>query len=273
MSTRINQTKAPRTSIRNATEEDYEAISDVVVDAFVHDPVYNYFGSLKEFMPKDKNTKEKENLRKWSKFLLSLCVLSGGRVVVMVEHSVEGEGEDEDGEGRNEGERKERERIVGFAEWLPPNKRPALWHVRTMFKAGIVGMVRAWGMSGLLRCGFEWLDGTERTMLKAFRKRELGNPDATWYLFQIAVIQECQGKGYMSKLIREGFDNAPGATFTLDATTASSRDKYAHVGFEVVGVVPLGRGKSNSKGLEAKGESAVGVDAYSMIKLPNGGSR
>lgn len=45
------------------------------------------------------------------------------------------------------------------------------------------------------RCGFEWQDGTEKTMLKAFRKRNLGSPEATWYLFQVAIIPECQGKG------------------------------------------------------------------------------
>lgn len=112
----------------------------------------------------------------------------------------------------------ESERIVGVAFWLLPNKRVALWHVRTMVKAGIIGMLRVWGLNGLLvgccsyirlirciyrfsyfaslqRCGFEWLDGTEQTMLKGFRKRGLGNPDTTWYLQQIAVIPECQGKG------------------------------------------------------------------------------
>jgi hypothetical protein len=37
----------------------------------------------------------------------------------------------------------------------------------------------------------------------------------------------------MSELIREASGIAPDAVFTLDATTAGSRDKYAHIGFEV----------------------------------------
>lgn len=37
----------------------------------------------------------------------------------------------------------------------------------------------------------------------------------------------------MSKLIQEVLDYAPDTVLTLDATTAGSRDKYMHVGFEV----------------------------------------
>lgn len=33
--------------------------------------------------------------------------------------------------------------------------------------------------------------------------------------------------------MREGFDHAPNEIFTLHATSADARDKYAHVGYEV----------------------------------------
>ncbi len=36
------------TSIRLVKEEDFDRITEVVAEAFVHDPVYNYFASLKE---------------------------------------------------------------------------------------------------------------------------------------------------------------------------------------------------------------------------------
>jgi hypothetical protein len=37
-----------RTSIRLATEADFDGVVDVVWQAFLDDPVYNYFGSLRE---------------------------------------------------------------------------------------------------------------------------------------------------------------------------------------------------------------------------------
>jgi hypothetical protein len=37
-----------RTSVRLATEKDYDRIVDVAAEAFLQDPVYNYFASLKE---------------------------------------------------------------------------------------------------------------------------------------------------------------------------------------------------------------------------------
>lgn len=88
-------------------------------------------------------------------------------------------------------------------------------------------------------------------MAKGFRKKDIKrDPEASWYLQLTAIAPECQGKGglepwfgsymvntslegYMSKLIREAYEYAPNEMFTLEATTAASRDKYAHVGFEV----------------------------------------
>ena len=39
--------------------------------------------------------------------------------------------------------------------------------------------------------------------------------------------------GYMSKIMREGFANAPGEIFGLESTTAKSQAQYAHLGYEV----------------------------------------
>jgi len=40
--------------------------------------------------------------------------------------------------------------------------------------------------------------------------------------------------GLMSSLVREAFANtSPSAKFTLDATTAASRDRYLRLGYEV----------------------------------------
>lgn len=152
------------TSIRLVKEEDFDRVTEIVAEAFLHDPVYSYFASLREvsrwkcfstrtplnfalffqqLIPKDGESKEKENLRKWGRFLLLSCLASGGRVTVIVEHA--------------DSPSETSERVVGFANWFPPNKRLALWHVRTLFKAGLVGMLRAWGLSGLIvGCHLLW---------------------------------------------------------------------------------------------------------------------
>lgn len=146
------------TSMRLATtKEDFDRITEVVVEAFIHNPVYNYFASLKEvrpflrvfltcysfymyqLIPKDRDTKEKKNLKKWARFMLNLCIALDGRMVVLEEHN---DSLDEKSESQR--------RIVAFAQWLPPNKQLALWQVRVMYKAGIIGMIRRWGFAGLL---------------------------------------------------------------------------------------------------------------------------
>ncbi|KAJ3569016.1 hypothetical protein NP233_g5324 [Leucocoprinus birnbaumii] len=242
--------------IRVAREDDYEEVSDVIVESFLHDPLYNYYAALKDFIPRDRGTKEKDNLRRWSSYLLNLCNLAGGRVTVLVEHSGEKE-----------------ERIVGVAEWLPPYCRPGFWDFKLMLKAGLIGMIRAWGITGLMRSGFEWLDdGSEQKMLKEFRQQGYGNAEEAWYLLQIAVRPECQGRvvqGYMSKLLQEAFEHAPNAVFTTDATSAKARDRYKHFGYEVVGVLTVGKGKCDTQGLEAKGDDAAGVNSYSLVRMPS----
>lgn len=39
---------AASASVRVATKEDFDRVTEVVTEAFVHDPVFSYFASLKE---------------------------------------------------------------------------------------------------------------------------------------------------------------------------------------------------------------------------------
>lgn len=82
--------------------------------------------------------------------------------------------------------------------------------------------------------------------------------DDTWYLQMVGTDPEYQGRGVfstfepnqmvfhvnphinissifeglMSLLVRDAFAYDPQSTFTLEATTAKSRDQYKHLGFE-----------------------------------------
>lgn len=69
----------------------------------------------------------------------------------------------------------------------------------------------------------------------AFKNRPTkGGADATWYMTMVMVHPDHEGRGYCSLLTRETFEvGGPGACFTLDASTAKSRDQYLHIGFEV----------------------------------------
>lgn len=67
-------------------------------------------------------------------------------MTVLVEHSSESSSR-----SHSEG------RIVGMAQWLPPNKRLALWHIKTLYNSGIVGMLKEWGLSGLLVSRFQFI--------------------------------------------------------------------------------------------------------------------
>lgn len=85
--------------------------------------------------------------------------------------------------------------------------------------------------------------------------------------------------------MREAYAHSPSTVFTLEATTAKSRDRYQHLGFEVrcprktynpdvsiahiqlLAPIKLGVGKVNAEGLSSSGEDAVGVECYSMANV------
>ncbi|KAJ6554908.1 hypothetical protein DFH09DRAFT_1085176 [Mycena vulgaris] len=65
-------------------------------------------------------------------------------------------------------------------------------------------------------------------------------------------------EGYMTMLLREGFQHAPDTVFVLEATTPRSRDIYMHFGFEVVGEVTVGKGAVDAQGIRTSGMAAIG---------------
>ena len=95
-------------------------------------------------------------------------------------------------------------------------------------------------------------------------------------------------QGIMSLMVREGFEHAPNAIYTLEGTTTKSRDQYVHLGFEVsiitsfcyipencnsffrsknLSPIKFGKGKADSTGVAASGKDAVGVELFGMAKV------
>lgn len=111
----------------------------------------------------------------------------------------------------------------------------------------------------------------------------------SWYLVMTGTDTSHQGRGCLSLLVREAFAHAPNDIFTLEATSAKSRDQYIHLGYEVCLLISsdylkpcvrrsliilqqpvpitLGKGRVNEQGIKERGEKAVGIELYSLAKV------
>jgi len=111
------------------------------------------------------------------------------------------------------------------------------------------------------------IQSSESVLGEGYAEKKLsGSPDDSWYLQLAGVDPEFQGKGYMSMLLREAFEYAPNAVFSLEASTPRSRDVYKNFGFEVVREVIVAKGKVDASGVVASGGAATGFPIYPMIK-------
>ncbi|PPR06494.1 hypothetical protein CVT26_004582 [Gymnopilus dilepis] len=231
--------------IRLATPLDFDELADVALRAFIEDPVMNYFGSVKKILEIDTDVKESADRRQFYVFLLRACHYVGGRITVAVD--------------KPEGAAKER--VLAAALWLPPRKRLAAWMLPTMLKSGMFSVLKGWGWTG-------FVESVEKTMHHIFKSKGVKtSPDDSWYLQLAFSDPPQQGKGFMSRLVREQFAHAPDDIYTLEATTAKSRDQYAHFGFGDTTAVPLGKGKVDSRGVATVGELATGIECWAMVKV------
>ncbi|KAF9472681.1 hypothetical protein BDN70DRAFT_818299 [Pholiota conissans] len=246
--------------VRIATLEDVEGIVDVMCQAFKHDPVLNYLSNAPKLLDETSDPKHHNHRRIFLRFLLKASFLVDGRITVVV---------DPNASSANEGA--PRERIVAAAYWLPPNKRLAVWMIPTIVRAGALAVVKVWGLKPKLlfqRMIFDYQETSHGQLHHAFkRKGTKKSIDDTWYLQMVGTDPEYQGRGLMSLLFREAYTHDPKSTYTLEATTSKSRDQYAHLGFEDCISINFGRGKADAQGLTAKGEKAVGLEIYGMIKV------
>ncbi|KAF9054049.1 hypothetical protein BJ165DRAFT_1435859 [Panaeolus papilionaceus] len=254
--TSLEAPTASRFYSRLATMNDLEQVVDLGERAFIRDPLWNYFGNLKEYLDIEKPAKGRQGLRTFTSFIFKSALYIGGRVIVMLDK------ESKDGKGH--------EKVVSIALWHPPKKRLSPWKVLAITRGGVFSVLSKWGVTGFLRIVVEYSDKIHETLASGFKQKGMKAEDAdnaAWYLQLTMTDPDYQGQGLMSRLMREGFEHAPNATFSLEATTAHSRDCYQHLGFEVIDVVKFGEGKADAGGLVASGDKAVGVECWPMIKV------
>ncbi|CAA7262176.1 unnamed protein product [Cyclocybe aegerita] len=237
--------------VRLATLDDLDEFVQAANRAFLHDPVFNYFANLKQFIDPEVDAEEYRRRGKFLYFLAKSCFLAGGRVSVVVDPANNGS-------------------IAGGALLMPPRKRMAAWRLHLLFKSGFGSVLKQWGLAGLWKMSIEYQNGCEKKMKRCFEEKGVQeSPTEAWYVQLIFTDPDYQGRGLMSKLMRDAFADAPEATFCLEASTAKSRDLYAHLGFENPLPIQMGVGSSNSSGLCATGKDATGVEAYAMGRWPS----
>ncbi|TFK50597.1 hypothetical protein OE88DRAFT_273496 [Heliocybe sulcata] len=232
--------------VRLTKASELDALVTIQRRAFIEDPEFNYFGSP---LSDDVDSPGKQDLETFFRFLTKACLRCGARITVAVVPEASGE------------------KICASTIWMPPDKRISLVKVGALVTSGVFSVIKGWKFNGLMRVGVEYGAVSEKALKEAYAAKGVKqSPDTSWYLQLACTDPNEQGKGYMSMLMRDLFAHASARICTLEATTAKSRDRYAHFGFELFKEVRMGAGKVNKDGLPAKGKEAEGVPIYSMVK-------
>ena len=118
------------------------------------------------------------------------------------------------------------ERLEGIAAWLPPeNVVASMW--KLIWSGAIPIMLRFGTKSGRRMSMFS-------RYLESIHKRNAPFPH--WYLWNIGVDPQFQGKGYASKLLRAMFAriDKEGVPCYLETQMEKDLPLYQHYGFKVV---------------------------------------
>ncbi|KAF5364622.1 hypothetical protein D9758_005603 [Tetrapyrgos nigripes] len=244
-----NDAKAPY--IRLAKKDDFEDLAIMLQKAFIRSPPQSFYARLDKPLTTDpEDASKRKNQFNYLRYLLHRCWAMQARITILV---VPTEGH--------------KEIIAGVTIWLPPGVRrpPSLF--KSLILPGLVPLLLSWGV-GFRKRVYELVSSTESVLKEAYASKKLpGSPADSWYLLLAGTDPEYQGKGYMSKLIRETIEQTgDNAIFTLEANNPKARDVYVKHGFEVVGEVRIGKGSVDDTGILAQGEKAVGFPMYPMIR-------
>ncbi|ETW83515.1 hypothetical protein HETIRDRAFT_417404 [Heterobasidion irregulare TC 32-1] len=253
----VRDAESDKAYVRTADPNELPTLARLLRRAFINDPMMNYIANLEEPLSNDTETPGRRNLEDFQRMVLTAAMYSGGRITVVVIPKLS----DDDATVYQD-------KIVAVAIWMPPHIRIGLNHPWTLLRSGLLRTVWRSGWTGARRAGFEYPNQVEKVFTEIYKRR---GPNETehdaWYLQIIATDPEEQGKGYMSRLVREAFAHAPDdVTFVLEATTPKSRDQYAHLGFQPEGPIPIGKGYADINGYRTSGEDATGFDLYAMVK-------
>ncbi|KAF7361362.1 hypothetical protein MSAN_01168900 [Mycena sanguinolenta] len=241
-----------RPYVREARRSDFEEISAFEARAFADDPEMNWFAGLTAAIADESPTQSAQSLENLRKFLDSVnrsVALVDGRVTVLAIPQESGS-----------------EKLVAFASWVPPHK--VIEGTMTSIRSKAFRSLFTWGFTLWWRATVIFKPTIGAIVKKAIKSR--GYQETDHYRLEItATDPEYQGKGYSTMLMKEGFEYCGPKPITLEATTAHSRDIYAHQGFEIVESLTLGQGKVNSRGLNTQDKGlATGFPVWIMIKWP-----
>lgn len=129
------------------------------------------------------------------------------------------------------------EEINGFAMWLPPNY-PGVNSLAFLFSGGIKLIMHA---------GFGIVDRLLSYESYAMKLKEKNSSSEDWYLYNLSVVKDKQGKGIASKLLKpmlKLLDKQNKGCY-LETNKKENVSLYEHFGFKLMeeGMVP----KSNVK--------------------------
>ncbi|KAJ4463465.1 hypothetical protein C8R41DRAFT_155248 [Lentinula lateritia] len=285
--------------IREAQRDELKTIGWAAAEAFIHDAIAHYFSGTTKPM----SVMNKADLRALYDlyyFVVKACMIGGGRVVVAVHvPTIEGSSGS-----------KAATTIAAVVCWYPPRKRISALNA---IRGGILRCLRNWGLKGLKRMSEEYSDTTHGVFEQAFSSKAIEKPSSgvgigrqnkgtvllesdSWYVQLVFSSKQYEGRGgypssmpsglsfddlylgLMSILMREGFAYAhsftPGIPVTLDATSSRARDRYMHLGFELMEPQTLiGVGKASSRGIAplknnpGYGNELTGVPYWCMVNL------
>ncbi|KAJ4480825.1 hypothetical protein J3R30DRAFT_3700239 [Lentinula aciculospora] len=264
--------------IREALPDDLDVIGWAAAEAFIADAMAHYFSGTTKLMSIT-NKSELRELYDLYHFVTKTCMISGGRVILAVPM-----------ESNLESSSETSSTIAAAACWYPPRKRVTTLNA---VRGGITKCIRNWRVKGFERMLTEYSPKTHELFKRAFtskametQRMEKGKQDKkrilresdSWYLQLMFSSKQYEGRGLMSTLMREGFayahSSTPGIPFTLDATSARARDRYLHLGYELMEPETLiGVGKANAQGIAPvkkyrdKNEELTGVPYWCMVNV------
>ncbi|KAL5492834.1 hypothetical protein ACEPAI_4282 [Sanghuangporus weigelae] len=247
--------RLPGAYVRLAHPSEYGEVARILNRAFARDPAMNWYGCVNKMVP-DCDSQEPHAVRTLKRLhnfqaaiVKSTHLLGGVTAVAVIPQNGSSGGDQTKGDSGGQGN------IIGVALWLKPGQTLD-FGLGILIRSGMYKMLYRWGVEGVKRIVTEFSPAVERTLENAFNSRGKSKLDS-WYLFEMVVDPDYEGKGLCSLLMKDG----------LKRTKARSRDIYARFGFEVDEEHKFGRGKVNSDGLKAKGEAATGYPEWIMTKV------
>ncbi|KAF7327352.1 hypothetical protein MKEN_00312800 [Mycena kentingensis (nom. inval.)] len=251
---RLLQHEYPEPYVREATAADLDEISAFSARAFHHDPEMNWFGGLR-FKADSTEAEEAQSLKNLGTFLDMVhrsVLIVGGRInVVALPQGAAGP-----------------EKLVAYCAWVPPNK--VVEGTLTTVRARGHRILSKWGLGFVWRATAVFKPRIATIVKKSLKSKGFGTTDH----FRIEITAtdpDYQGRGFSTLLMKDGIAVSDASKpITLEATTAHSRDIYAHQGFELIETLKLGAGDVDVNGYKVTDkQKAVGFDVYVMARWPS----